>query len=209
MKTVLCFGDSNTWGAPPSGVGRHPWNVRWTGALQQLLGAKVRVIEEGLGGRTTCFEDPSTPNRNGLRYLPIALESHSPLQLLIIMLGTNDLKKSFSLSSSEIAQGAGRLLELAVQFEPKIGDILLISPPHVARTANRALSEQFDGSLHKSKELAACYEQIAFRHGCHFFDGSSVAQSSPVDGIHLDAANHGSLARGLAGIVERILTERG
>ena len=91
MRTILCFGDSNTWGDPPGGNGRFAWHERWTGILQSSLGDGFRVIEEGLCGRTTCFDDPFSPNRNGLAYLTVALETHCPLDLLIIMLGTNDL----------------------------------------------------------------------------------------------------------------------
>ena len=140
MKTILCFGDSNAWGQPPGSFGRHSWDVRWPGALQQLLGSGVRIIEEGLSGRTTCFDDPFTANRSGLQQLPVVLESHYPLDLVIIMLGTNDLKRSFNLKAFEIAHGLGVLLTVATQFEPKISEILLVSPPYIVETPDVDIS---------------------------------------------------------------------
>ena len=88
MKTILCFGDSNTFGTNPAG-GRHPRNVRWTGRLQKLLGEDYYVIEEGMGGRTTVWDDPLEPNRNGLRFLPVALQSHQPLDMVGPVLSSN------------------------------------------------------------------------------------------------------------------------
>ena len=123
MRTILCFGDSNTWGDPPGGNGRFAWHERWTGILQDSLGNGFRVIEEGLCGRTTCFDDPFSPNRNGLAYLTVALETHCPLDLLIIMLGTNDLKANFNLSAFDISRGAASLLVAARNFSPKIQQI--------------------------------------------------------------------------------------
>ena len=208
MRTILCFGDSNTWGDPPGGNGRHPWDVRWTGVLQNSLGIAFRVIEEGLGGRTTCFEDPFTPHRNGLSYLPVSLETHSPLDLLIVMLGTNDLKANFNLSAFDIARGAASLLVVAKNFRPEIKHVLLVSPPHITNTDNFDISQQFPDGLERSKSLAALYQHIAELHGCHFFDAGQVAQTSSIDGIHLDALNHKRIAEGLTQKIE-LLFERG
>lgn len=203
MKTILCYGDSNTWGDPPGGIGRHPWNVRWPGVLQSLLGPEYRVIEEGLNGRTTYFDDPSSPNRNGLTYLPIALESHSPLDLLIVMLGTNDVK--YSPTALGIAEGAAELLAFSSKFEPKIKNILLVSPPHIVPTPDFLISDE---AIAKSLDIAKHYQNTAKQNECHFFDAASVAKSSSVDGIHLDAQNHQLLAKGLCDKVEKLLKER-
>lgn len=204
MKTILCYGDSNTWGDPPGRIGRHAWNVRWPGLLQEALGSSVRIIEEGLGGRTTCFEDPLSPNRNGLAYISIALESHSPIDLLIIMLGTNDVKVRFNLTPYTIGQGAAEILMLAKKFEPTIENILLVSPPHVVRTDHAENTLAFEGAVEKSQELAKYYSYFAAQLGCHFFDASSVAKSSNIDGIHLDEKNHELLARGMVNEVRKI-----
>lgn len=198
MKTVLCYGDSNTWGDPPGGVGRYEWTVRWPGVLQQRLGYDYRIVEEGLCGRTTCFDDPLWPNRNGLTYLPVALETHYPIDLLIIMLGTNDVKSRYNHSSFTIAQGAGELLITAKKFEPKIQHILLVAPPHVVKSDSVESSFAFDGAEDKSQELAKHFKYFADLHGCHFFDAASVAKSSSIDGIHIDAENHKLLAEALS-----------
>jgi len=207
VRTILCFGDSNTWGSPPGGNGRHPWDVRWTGVVQNSLGTAFRVIEDGLGGRTTCFEDPFTPHRNGLSYLPVSLETHAPLDLLIVMLGTNDLKANFNLSALDISRGAASLLVVAKNFRPEIKHVLLVSPPHVIGTDDFEISQQFPDGIEKSKSLSAYYQQLAEGRGCHFFDAASVAQTSPIDGIHLDARNHKILGDGLAHKILAIFEE--
>jgi lysophospholipase L1-like esterase len=198
VRSILCFGDSNTWGTPPGGEGRYSWGARWTGVVQRSLGDQFRVIEEGLPGRTTCFEDPFSPHRNGLTYLPVALETHAPLDLLLLMLGTNDLKADFNLSPLDIARGAARLLVVAKNFRPAIKLILLVSPPHVTHTENVDISRQFPQGEERSKSLAAHYQREAELHVCHFFDAASVAEASPIDGIHLDALNHKRLGDGIA-----------
>lgn len=208
MRTILCFGDSNMWGDPPGGEGRFPWDVRWPGVLQSVLGAGFRIIEEGLPGRTTCFDDPFSPQRNGLTYLPLAFETHYPLDLLIIMLGTNDLKANFNLSAFDIARGASRLLVTAKSFRPAIAQILLVSPPHVTNTDDVDISQQFPDGVEKSKALAAHYRRCAELNGCHFFDAASVAKTSSVDGIHIDAQNHGFLGEGLARKIASIFEGR-
>lgn len=205
MKTILCFGDSNTWGTPPGGVGRHRWQVRWPGVLQQRLGAAVRVLEDGLPGRTNLVEDPSSANRSGAQLLPVALEISSPLDLVIIMLGTNDLKRELGLSPKQIAQGARELLRIAAECEPRASHVLLVSPPHVTETSDAGLAAQFHGGIERSQELAAHYAEAATHHGSHFFDAASVAKSSPVDGIHLDERSHQALGEALAAEAARIL----
>ena len=116
MKHILCYGDSNTYGLSPEWVhgkfGRHDYSVRWPGRLQALLGPEYRIIEEGLSGRTTVFEDYVTPYRNGADYLRPCLETHAPLDLVILMLGTNDCRNQFGVSPGEIAMGLGRLIQI-------------------------------------------------------------------------------------------------
>ena len=168
----------------------------------------MRVLEEGLPGRTTSVEAPNSADRNGLRHLPVVLETHSPLDLLIVMLGTNDLKCTFNSTSIQIGDRAAALLHAAVSFQPKVGGVLLVSPPHVAETPDAELSRQFAGAVEKSSELAAHYKHAAAEHGCHFFDAASVARSDSLDGIHLDEANHKSLGLGIARELERIFSGR-
>jgi len=204
MKTIVCYGDSNTWGDPPGGEGRHPWEIRWPGALQNLLSDRYRVIEEGLNGRTTAFDDETSPLRNGLTYLAFVIESHSPIDILIIMLGTNDLKAQFSLSAREIAENAGKLIALSKSYGPNVKETLLISPPHVVPTENQEESTTFEGAIQKSRELAKHYKFFADRFHCRFLDAANIAKSSPVDGIHLDAKEHGALAEGIAQEIRKV-----
>jgi lysophospholipase L1-like esterase len=113
MAVIVAFGDSNTWGYDPATATRFAPQVRWTGVMQRELGPDHSVIEEGLNGRTTVFDDPIEPDRRGADYLPPCLRSHAPLDLLIIALGCNDMKMRFSASPGDIADGAERLIEIA------------------------------------------------------------------------------------------------
>lgn len=205
MKTILCYGDSNTWGDPPGGVGRFAWDIRWPGVIQRKLGAEYRIIEEGLCGRTTCFDDPLSPNRNGLAYLPVCLESHSPIDLLILMLGTNDVKARYNHSAFTIGQGVAELVIFAKKFEPAIGKILLISPPHICLTDNIENTQAFDGAIKKSEDLANHYRYFANQLGCYFFDAATVAKSSPIDGVHLDSKNHLLLGEAIYMEIKKVL----
>lgn len=207
MQTILCYGDSNTWGADPAGGPRFAPDVRWTGVLQRELGAGYRVIEEGLNGRTTVHDDPIEANRNGRTYLVPCLESHQPLDLVAIMLGTNDLKRRFGLSASDIAQGAASLATVARRTaqtaagEPPV--VLLIAPPPA--TTPTDLDLMFEGAAEKSREFARYYRIFAERHGVGFFDAGSVVRCSDLDGIHFEAEEHRKLGEALAAEVRRRL----
>ena len=204
MKTILCYGDSNTWGDPPGGLGRYEWGVRWPSRMQHLLGSGYRVVEEGLCGRTTAFDDPLWKNRNGLTFLPIALETHSPIDLLIIMLGNNDVKVRFNQTPFSIGQGLAQLVIEAKKSEPPIGEILIVSPPHVSRTGNLETALAFEGAIQKSKELAQYYQYIASQYGVKFFDAATVVTTSVIDGVHFDEENHKNLSEAITGQVESI-----
>jgi len=138
MKSVLCYGDSNTWGADASTGGRFPRDVRWTGVLQRELGAEYAVIEEGLGGRTTVWDDPIEGHKNGKTYLIPCLPSHRPRDLVVLMLGTNDLKHRFSLTAFDIAAGIGTLIDMILTSRcgPANGapQVLLLTPPPFANS---------------------------------------------------------------------------
>jgi lysophospholipase L1-like esterase len=207
VRTILCYGDSNTWGADPAGTGRFPPNVRWTGVLQRELGDGYRLIEEGLNGRTTLWDDPIEPGRNGKTYLAPCLESHRPLDLVAIMLGTNDLKARFALSASDIAQGAASLAQLALRSARTADDeparVLLIAPPAV--TTPTDLDEMFAGAAGKSRDFPRYYRFFADRYGLPFFDAGSVVTASPLDGVHFAAEEHAKLGRALADEVRRLL----
>jgi lysophospholipase L1-like esterase len=208
VRTVLCFGDSNTWGYDPASGDRFPPDVRWTGVMARTLGDGYRVIEEGLNGRTTRWDDPIEDGRNGLAYLAPCLESHSPLDMVLIMLGTNDLKRRFNLSASDIAESAGTLAGVARQAarnaDGQAPHVLLIAPPAITTLTD--FDEMFEGAEPKSRLFSRYYRTVAGWHGVSFFDAGSVIESSPLDGIHFEADAHRILGEALANEVQRAFT---
>lgn len=210
MKNILCYGDSNTFGYNPDFTGyddvRFPWDVRWTGVLQKELGGDYRVIEEGLGGRTTAWEDQTVPGRNGLKMLLPVLQSHEPLDLIILMLGTNDTKRIYNQSVMEIGRGLDALIKVCrspytydwANTQTKLPQVMVVSPPHLGRTFDQSwLRGVFDSeSKEKIAALSGEYKKIADQYGCIFFDAGKVAEPSDTDGVHLDRSGH--LALGLA-----------
>ncbi len=209
-KTVLCYGDSLTWGYDADTIGRHAYKDRWPSALQAALGNDVRIIAEGLNGRTTAFDDHLADcDRNGARILPTILQSHAPLDLVILLLGTNDMKPVVAGSAFAACQGIARLVRLirnhAWPFEFDGPDILIVAPPKVRETANVPFAASFVGAIEESAKLPTLYRDLADELGCGFFDGNSVAKTTPVDGIHLDADNTRALGRGMESTVRMML----
>lgn len=208
MRTILCYGDSNTWGSDPETGERFPEDVRWPGVLRQVLGDKYRVIEEGLSGRTTVRDDPiEGDHKNGRTYLVACLESHKPVDLVTLMLGTNDLKERFGASASDIAQGAASLADMILRSGCGPGGgapvVVLISPPAVGALTDMA--QMFEGAREKSRQFPEYYGRFAEQYGCEFFDASGVIVSSDTDGIHLDTGEHRKLGEAVAALVEEIL----
>ncbi len=207
MYEVLCFGDSNTWGYSPSTQQRFARDVRWTGVLQAELGDGYRIIEEGLNGRTTVWEDALEGDKMGKRHLPVILESQAPLDLVVLMLGTNDLKKRFSAHAWDIAQGAGVLVDITAASKAVKGNaappVLLIAPPSLGR-----LSEwegMFEGGAEKSRQLGKHYREVARLRGCQFLDAGGVIRSSDIDGIHFEEKEHRALGQAVAREVKKML----
>jgi lysophospholipase L1-like esterase len=207
MAVIVAYGDSNTWGYDPAAAQRFAPDVRWTGVLQSALGPAHRVIEEGLNGRTTIFDDPIEPHRNGLTFLTPCLLSHAPLDLIIISLGCNDLKHRFWLTPGDIALGAERLVlmtkSLAVGPKGAPPQILLAAPPPVVELT--AFAEMFEGAREKSHELGARYAAVARLHGVGFIDAGAHIHCSPLDGIHYEADQHAILGRAMAAAVKQRL----
>lgn len=209
MKTVLCYGDSNTWGYRADNAERFSKDARWTGVLSALLGDGFAVIEEGLNGRTTVFDDPIEGHKNGETYLTPCLHSHAPIDLVIIMLGTNDLKLRFSVCAYDIAGGMEKLIRIIKSSEsgahhaaPKI---LLMSPAPVGKLTDFA--DMLEGAAAKSQGLSRYYKDIASRYDISFFDVGLVAKSSDVDGIHYDEAAHKAIGENVAKIAREILKQ--
>ncbi len=214
MKTVLCYGDSNTYGYDPANGLRYPESVRWPCVLRKLLGRGYSVVEEGCNGRTTVFDDPAEGWKNGLDYLKPCLNSHKPVDIVILMLGSNDLKRCFHASTAEIADGAGVLAETILEFcTQKQGyapAVILVAPPLIGPAIDRSpFAVSFDpDAIDRSREFAKEYRRVADEKGCVFFNASTVATASELDSLHLTAASHKALAAALAEIVLGISSAR-
>ena len=209
MKTILCYGDSNTWGYNPATKERYGRDERWPGVLRNELGEEYLVLEEGLNGRTTVWDDPIEGYKNGKEYLIPCLETHKPIDLVMIMLGTNDLKKRFSLTAFDIASGAGVLVEIVQKSAAGPDDhapkVLLLAPPPVAKLAGTEFADMFEEAEEKSKKLSQHYRRVAQELGCELLDTAEVIVSSPVDGIHFEAEEHRKLGKAVAACVRKIL----
>ena len=202
---ILCFGDSNTFGTNPSG-GRWNYNERWPGILQNELGKKYRIIEEGLGGRVTVKEDEVEGDKNGKRHLPVLLRSHRPLDLVMIMLGTNDVKQRFNMSAADIAGGAEELGEIVLNYPfgayYPIPKVLLISPIHIRPGIEHSPYTGFkEDAVEVSHQLGEYYRKAAEKHNWLFLDASEVASASERDNLHMEKEAHQALAAALAGLI--------
>ena len=210
MKVILAYGDSLTYGADPAAADRHVYEDRWPTVLEQGLGGQARVIPEGLGGRTTAFDDFSAAaDRNGARILPTLLATHNPLDAVVIMLGTNDLKPYINGSALGAAHGIVRLIEIIRTYPYNRGGsapaIVVVSPPHVVPTDHPELSPMFEGGVAESQKLAGHYRRIATDLGVTFFDAATVATASPLDGVHIDARNTRAIGQALVPVVKQVL----
>jgi lysophospholipase L1-like esterase len=206
MRTILCYGDSNTWGYRTDIGGRFAPDVRWCGVLSGMLGGGYTVIEEGLNCRKTAYDDPENAYRNGTDYLAPCLDTHSPVDLVIIMLGSNDLKARLNLSAERIAEGMERLLGIIKSSTAGIDysapQILLLCPPHVS---TETAYEDFFGMHEKSKRLGALYAALAQKYGCGFFDVSTVVSTADLpDGLHLSEKAHAVLGERMAALVKEM-----
>lgn len=211
-RAILCFGDSNTFGTIPMTTfadrGRHDEATRWPGVLAERLGSAFHVIEEGLGGRTTVHDDPiEGANRNGLAYLIPCLESHRPLEAVVIMLGTNDLKPRFSVTPTDIAFSLGVLVDAigATRVGPNDGTprILLVAPAPIEEVGE--LAGLFTGGAAKSRALATAIETVARSHNIGFLDAGAHIRVSPIDGIHFAAEEQVKLGNAIAAALGQIL----
>jgi lysophospholipase L1-like esterase len=215
-KQVMCFGDSLTWGWVPVleavPTTRYPYEERWTGAMAKALGSGYVVVEEGLSSRTTMLDDPTDPRVNGSAYLPSALASHLPLDLVIVMLGTNDTKSFFHRSSYEIAAGMSKLLGQIGSSAGGIGTaypapkILLMAPPPLAPIPDPWFAGMFAGGLEKSKELAGHYMALANFFKIDFLNAGDHITTDGVDGIHLTASSNIKLGQAVANKVTTIFS---
>lgn len=209
MIRILCYGDSNTWGfRPDKPFTRFGPEVRWTGVLRSLLGDGYEVIEEGLNGRTTVWDDPFGEYKNGKTYLAPCLESHSELDLVIIMLGTNDLKAHFKLTAAEVAQGlkalAGVVKASGAGPQGQPPRLLLIAPPPFGKLT--LLAGMYGDAPEKSQYLAEQIQLISQLINCAFMDAGECVSSSTIDGVHWEADQHRRFAQALAEKIYKLLS---
>lgn len=210
LKNIMCFGDSNTHGFIAGLGGRYNENTRWTRLLQKHLGLEYYIIEEGLNGRTTVYDDAEMKNVNGSRYIEVSIATHRPLDLIILMLGTNDTKVRFNATAQDITKGLEQLIKTLKNPEIYNNQILIISPIHISdKIIDSEYCESFGGLLgaEKSRMLAASYKKLAEEYGCHFMDAADYAKADDTDAIHLDAKGHAALAEGIYHKIKEI--ERG
>lgn len=209
LPVVLCFGDSNTHGADPGGGERFGRDVRWPGVMAGMLADEALVIEEGLNGRTTVWEDPFTEGRNGRTYLLPCLRSHQPIDVLVLMLGTNDVKPQFHAEPYEVALGMQSLVDIAQASGCGPGGgsprILVVAPPRLVDTTAQSDLWGFRGRQEAALALAPLYQTVATARGTAFLDAGAVVSADPADGVHLSPESHAVLARVIAASVRELL----
>jgi lysophospholipase L1-like esterase len=213
MQHILVYADSLSWGIIPTTRQRLPFEQRWPGVLENALvasGENVRIIEDCLNGRRTVWDDPFKPGRNGLAGLAQRIEIHSPLSLVILMLGTNDFQSMHEHNAWHSSQGIAALISAirTAPIEPGmlVPPILVVAPPPI-RTPKGPMAPKFAGGQRKCVGLATAYEQVCKELECHFFDSSTVISSSNVDGVHLDSEQHSTLGTALSQTIMPLLQQ--
>lgn len=199
MRQIICYGDSNTFGLIPRTDRRYPWGVRWTSLLNGKMGLdKARVIEEGLCGRTTVFDDPLRNDRNGSKLINTILETNANADTIILMLGTNDCKTVYGANAEIIGKGARRIIHQIRNYDGDI-NILLVSPIELGSNVwkNEYDPEFSESSVETSKKLAYVYKRIAEEENVLFLDAAGVAEPSAEDQEHLNEYGHSRLAEAI------------
>jgi lysophospholipase L1-like esterase len=213
MQHILVYADSLSWGIVPTTRKRLLFEQRWPGVMETCLdpsARKVRVIEDCLNGRRTAWDDPFKPGRNGLAGLAQRIEIHSPLSLVVLMLGTNDFQSMHEHNAWHSSQGVLALIAAirSAPIEPgmPVPEILVVAPPAL-QTPKGPIAPKFEGGESKCVGLAAAYRKVCEEADCHFFDAGSVTTSSKVDGVHLDLEQHLVLGKALADVVRPLLAK--
>lgn len=209
QKRILCYGDSNTYGYEPTG-GRYDEHTRWPMRMQELLGAGYTVIEEGFNGRTCVFDDPVEGGyKSGIRYLPPCLMSHDPLDVVIIMLGSNDTKVRFGMTPMTIGQSMMQLVRVAKLYASnaagEASHIIVAAPPKILDNLMQTRHAECFGeqAIAVSAGLPRELRRISKLMRCDFFDASVHAEVSPLDAVHMTARGHLQLAEAMAEKVRR------
>lgn len=213
MQHILVYPDSLSWGIIPGTRKRLPFDQRWPGVMEMSLcssGRRVRVIEDCLNGRRTVWDDPFKPGRNGLVGLAQRVEIHSPLELVVLMLGTNDFQSMHPHNAWHSSQGILALVSAirTAPIEPgmPVPQVLVVAPPAI-QVPRGPIAPKFEGGDRKCAGLAAAYRKVCDEAGCHFFDAGSVTSSSNADGVHLDLEQHLALGHAMSRVVAPLLTK--
>jgi lysophospholipase L1-like esterase len=208
---ILCFGDSNTWGFIPASAepdSRYGPDVRWTGILTSLLADKATLLEEGLNSRTTDLDYPDVPGKNGLKALPSILAAQAPIDVFVVLLGSNDLKQAFHRTPESITKGLDRVLacaQSATARQPIPVKMLVLAPP-IPKAQHVYDAFRYDGLEVKAHRLGPLYHALADHYGAEFLDLADKIPSSCLDGVHLDPAQHRQIAELLHPILIRLLS---
>ena len=208
MKNILFFGDSNTWGfIPASDFERYPFEKRICGRLQNSLGNNFRILEEALNGRMTAWDDPMNDDKNGSKQLPFILDSQRPVDLVIIMLGVNDMKHYMHLAALDSAMGCSKLIDIVKNAgcgpERTNPEIILVAPPLYV-DSQQPWGRIFEGAEEKTKLFADTYKEIAAAQNVHFFDAAKALPPYDGDGVHIDDYGTKIIAEGLLKVIEEI-----
>jgi len=212
-KRILVFGDSNTWGWNPANdlvqkLFRWSDEERWTGVMQKELGDEYFVIPDGLNGRTSVWDDPIEEYRCGKDQIIPSLDVHDPLDLVIIFVGTNDLKVRYTVSAQDIANGVGIIVDKTLHHAGCFGEggpkVLLICPPPLGPIENGVFADMFEGNVEKSKKMPKFFEAVANTYGTYYLNAGEYVHSSEEDGLHLQADQHAILGKVIANKVKEI-----
>lgn len=214
MLHILVYSDSLSWGIIPTTRRRLDFESRWPGVMETFLCStnhQVRVVEDCLNGRRTVWDDPFKPGRNGLVGLAQRIEIHSPLELVILMLGTNDFQSMHDHNAWHSSQGIHALISTIrnapIELGMPVPRILVVAPPIIS-TPKGPIAPKFKGSEIKSVGLALAYQKVCEEMGCHFFDANDVVTSSIKDGVHLELDQHLILGKAIAEVVKSLILNK-
>ncbi len=211
MKQILVYADSLSWGLVPDTRKRLDFYERWPGVVEGILnatGQRFRIVEDCLNGRRTVWDDPFKDGRNGLNGLGQTIEKHTPLELIIVMLGINDLQSMHPHNAWHSAEGLRRVVggihDAPIEPGMEIPPILIVAPPTIS-TPKGAIAPKFSDCKGKFEGMAEAFRAVATDQGCHFLDAGAVTTVSKVDGVHLDVDQHKVLGEVIAETVRGIL----
>lgn len=207
MKRIMVYGDSITWGRRPGTTERYDRRTRFTGVIANTLGENYEVVEEGLRARMLCGENPNFKNRDGFKQFGPIFGSHVPLDLVVIMLGTNDTNADSDKSAKEILSNYGKYRDEVDKWSAELmtnkPKLLLVSPPPIIEE-NTGNDPMFAGAEQKTRDMPAILEQVASEMDAYFFD-SSIVSGGELEGIHIDESAHKKLGENLATSILEIL----